>query len=364
MTDGILHVAARKRLREITLDLDLAFEPGVTTLVGPSGAGKTTLLRMVAGLVHPDSGTIHLDERLLDDAARGHHLAPGKRDISLVFQEYALFPHLSVAANVAYGLDARHVPRTERRKRVQAMLERLGIGALGAARPGKLSGGQRQRVALARALVLAPRALLLDEPLAALDVQTRSSVRQELRTMLADLAIPTLLVTHDYADALVFHERIVILVDGMVLQEGTHDDLLAHPRSRFVADFTGVNYLEGTLEQHEPDRLGRITIAPGLEIYAPVEALPSGPVSVALHPWDITLSAQIPEGSARNVIECRVREVLPLGSRVRLTLGAGYDASVPLVAEITPEAQAALQCHEGQRVYAAIKATAVRVAPR
>ncbi len=364
MTDGALQVTARKRLREITLDVDLTFRPGVTTLVGPSGAGKSTLLRMVAGLVHPDAGTICLGEALLDDAARGYHLAPGKRHCSLVFQEYALFPHLSVAANVAYGLDARHVPRAERQGRVQEMLERLGIGSLAAVRPGKLSGGQRQRVALARALVLAPRALLLDEPLAALDVQTRAAVRQELRAMLADLAIPTLLVTHDYADALVFRERIVILVDGRVVQEGAHEDLLAHPRSRFVADFTGVNYLEGVLESHEPDRSGRISIAPDLEIYAPSEALAPGPVSVSLHPWDLTLSRQPPEGSARNVLPCRVREILPLGSRVRVALGAGHAASVALVAEITPEAQAALQCREGQPVYAAFKATAVRVSPR
>jgi molybdate transport system ATP-binding protein len=244
------------------------------------------------------------------------------------------------------------------------MLERLGIGSLATLRPGKLSGGQRQRVALARALVLAPRVLLLDEPLAALDVQIRVAIRQELRAALAELAIPTLLVTHDYADALVFRERIVILADGTVQQQGTHADLLAHPRSRFVADFTGVNYLEGRLEVHELDRSGRINIAPDLEIFAPVEVVPPGPVSVSLHPWDITLSSHPPDGSARNVLEYRVREILPLGSRVRLALGAGHDASVALVAEITPEAQATLQCHEGQRVYAAIKATAVRVSPR
>ena len=369
----MLQVTARKRLREIALDVDLTFLPGVTTLVGPSGAGKSTLLRIVAGLVHPDSGMVRLGDTLLDDAARGYYLAPGKRNCSLVFQEYALFPHLNVAANVAYGLAARRVPRAERHRRVQDMLDRLGIGSLGAVRPGKLSGGQRQRVALARALVLAPRALLLDEPLAALDVQTRSTVRQELRAVLADLAIPTLLVTHDYADALVFRERIVILADGTVLQEGTHEDLLAHPRSRFVADFTGVNYLEGMLETHEPDRSARIRIAPDVEIYAPVEAPISGPVSVSVHPWDITLFTQPPEGSARNVLPCRVREILPLGSRVRLTLGAGYAPPWPWSRRlrrrhrphcILPRGQSRVCCLQGHRGAGFTASTVARDAPR
>src|SRR5579871_1204704 len=182
-----LRVAVGKRLREITLAVDLVFAPGVTAIVGPSGAGKSTLLRLVAGLVRPDNGIIRLGERTLDDASRGFHLTSGRRDISLVFQEYALFPHLSVARNVAYGLEARRVGRAERRRRVGAALERLGIARLADERPTRLSGGQRQRVALARALVTEPSALLLDEPLAALDVQTRASVRHELRLILRDL---------------------------------------------------------------------------------------------------------------------------------------------------------------------------------
>lgn len=364
MPDPTLHLAASKRLRAITLDVDLACTAGVTAVAGPSGAGKSTLLRLVAGLVRPDSGTVRLGGRTLDDAARDLHLAPGRRDISLVFQEYALFPHLSVARNVAYGLEARRVPRAERRRRVGAVLERLGIAALADERPARLSGGQRQRVALARALVTGPSALLLDEPLAALDVQTRAAVRGELRAVLADLAIPTLLVTHDYADALVFRERIVILVDGKVVQDGSHADLLAHPRSRFVADFTGVNFFEGRLEAHEPDRLARIAVEGGIAVYVPGEHLPPGPVGLALRPWEITLSPGPPAGSARNVLPGRVREVLPLGGRVRVMLGIGPDGAVPLVAEITAEAQASLDCRIGQDLYASFKASAVSVAPR
>ncbi len=364
MPSATLHIAVTKQLRDFTLSVDLAFAPGVTAVVGPSGSGKSTLLRLVAGLAPPDAGTIRLGERTLDDVEGGARLPSGRRNISVVFQEYALFPHLSVERNVAYGLEARRVRRAERRNRVGSTLERLGLANLANERPAQLSGGQRQRVALARALVLEPSALLLDEPLAALDVQTRTSVRGELRSVLADLAIPTVLVTHDYADALVFRERIVILVDGRVVQDGSHADLLAHPHTRFVADFTGVNYLEGQLLAHEPDHLARVVVPGGVEVFAPAEGLTAGPVSLGLRPWEITLSTEPPAGSARNTLLGRVREVLPLGGRVRVTLAVGSEGAVPLVAEITPEAEAFLQCREGQELYATFKARAVSAAAR
>jgi molybdopterin-binding protein len=359
-----LAIAATKSLRGITLDVDLSFGPGVTVIVGPSGAGKSTLLRVIAGLTRPDSGVISLAGKEIDNTKRGYHAAPGRRDISLVFQEYALFPHLSVQENVAYGLCARHVPRAERRQRVVRMLERLAIAELAGARPDRISGGQRQRVALARALVLEPRALLLDEPLAALDVQTRASVRAELRAILSDVGIPTLLVTHDYADALAFRERILMLVEGKVVQDGPHAELLAHPRSRFVADFTGVNFFDGTLHDHDPDRLGRISLAGGVEIFAPAEGVAPGPVTVSLHPWEVTVSAERAMDSARNALSGTVVDILPLGSRVRIVLRSVASAELSLVAEITPEAVTALDCHEGQRLVATFKATALRVSPQ
>jgi molybdopterin-binding protein len=219
-------------------------------------------------------------------------------------------------------------------------------------------------VALARALVLEPRALLLDEPLAALDVQTRAAVRAELREVLEGLAIPTVLVTHDYADALVFRDRVVILVDGRVAQDGSHADLLAHPHTRFVADFTGVNFFEGQLQAPEPDQLARVLLPGGVTVFVAAEGLIAGPVSLGLRPWEITLSATPPGGSARNVLRGQVREVLPVGGRVRVTLAAGPDGTVPLVAEITLDAQTALACRQGQELSASFKATAVSVAPR
>jgi len=391
-SSSALSIAVTRRLRDITLAVDLELGPGVTALVGPSGCGKTTLLRLVCGLLRPDTGLIRLGDAVLDDAARRYHLPPGRRGLSMVFQDYALFPHLSVADNVAYGLRARRVARAERRRRAAAMLERLGIAALANERPTRLSGGQRQRVALARALVLGPRALLLDEPLAALDIQTRTRVRQELRDILSDLDIPTLLVTHDYADALVFRERIVVMDAGRVVQDGAHADLLARPASRFVADFTGVNYVEGILEPaamgatnatDATDAAGalrrvRLTGVEGIALYvitaglAPDSDPEPGPILVglSLRPWDVVLSVERPVGSARNVLRGRVRQALPLGGRVRVVLALlpGQETAPPaapilFAAEISLEAQADLACHEGQQLYASFKATAVTVSP-
>jgi len=365
----MLSITATKRLRDITLQVDLALDAGVTALVGPSGAGKSTLLRLVAGLARPDEGTIRLGDVVLDDAARRYHAPPGRRGISLVFQEYALFPHLSAAENVAYGLRAQRVGGAERRRRVAAILERLSIEELARARPGQLSGGQRQRVALARALVLEPRALLLDEPLAALDARTRAAVRAELRSMLVDLDIPTVLVTHDAADALVFRERIIVLENGRVTQDGPHAALLANPRSPFIADFIGVNYYEGSVDDNAlaiaiDGRQGgtrRVRLADDVVVDVPADGLEPapGPVSVTLRPWEVTLSRERPAGSARNVWPGRVREVLPLGGRVRVTLAVGAREALTLVAEITPEARVELGVREGEPLYASFKATAV-----
>jgi ABC-type sulfate/molybdate transport systems ATPase subunit len=232
----MLHALAVKKLRDITLDVDLRCTTGVTVIVGPSGAGKTTLLRIIAGLDELDRGCISIGERVLDDG-NGRFVPAGKRDIAFVLQEYALFPHLSVAENVGYGLVARSVPREERERRVVSALERFGIPDVASVKPDKLSGGQRQRVALARALVLEPRALLLDEPLAALDVQTRARVRRELHAIVTQVPIPTLLVTHDPEDARSFPDRIVAIEHGAITQTGSCAEIFDEPATPFVADF-------------------------------------------------------------------------------------------------------------------------------
>jgi len=199
-----LRFDVRKRLREFTLDAAADLPAGVTLLEGPSGAGKTTLLLLIAGLAVPDGGRIALGERVL----------PAARNVALVFQEYALFPHLDVAANVGYGLRARSVPAAERALRVRRALDRFEIAELAGARVNELSGGQRQRVALARALVVEPAALLLDEPLAALDPATRDRVRGELAAMLADIGVPAVFVSHDPSDRAHFGARTLRLERG------------------------------------------------------------------------------------------------------------------------------------------------------
>ena len=196
----MLRFDVRKALREFTFAAAAGVPNGVTVIEGPSGAGKTTLLRLIAGLVRPDSGTIALGERTLTDTATHTYTPPHERNIALVFQEYALFPHLDVTRNVAYGLRARTIAREEIAARVGNALERFEIAALAHARVTELSGGQRQRVALARALVVEPAALLLDEPLAALDPATRERVRGELARILNGVDVPTLFVSHDPSD--------------------------------------------------------------------------------------------------------------------------------------------------------------------
>jgi ABC-type sulfate/molybdate transport systems ATPase subunit len=210
-----LVVAVRKQLREFALEAATEIPNGVTVVVGASGSGKTTLLRLIAGLLRPDSGRIILDGRVLVDERT--YVPPFQRNIAMVFQEYALFPHLTVAQNVAFGLRARSVPAAERDPRVARMLERMEIGKLGAERVDKLSGGQRQRVALGRALVVEPAAVLLDEPLSALDPSTRARVRAELAALLHDVDVPTLFVTHDEADRAAFPDRAIYLDAGKLV---------------------------------------------------------------------------------------------------------------------------------------------------
>jgi molybdate transport system ATP-binding protein len=226
---GILSVELDIPLRDFRLGLSLDVAAETVAIVGPSGAGKSTLLRAIAGLVKPHAGRITLGEEVWLDRARGIDLAPEDRSVGMVFQQYALFPHLSVQRNVEFGGKAR---ATE-------LLQRLGIAHLAAARPRQLSGGERQRVALARALAHDPKVLLLDEPLSALDPHTRDVVRHELAGHLAALALPTLLVTHDVADAIALADRIGVIREGLIIQVGTPAELAAAPVDDFVARVFG-----------------------------------------------------------------------------------------------------------------------------
>jgi molybdate transport system ATP-binding protein len=351
----VLSVRVARRLGDFVLAAELAVRQGQTTVVvGESGAGKSTLLRLVAGLEQPDEGRIAVDDRPWTDTALGVALAAWRRSVGFVFQDYALFPHLTVVENVLFGPRALGLPARESRRRAVAMLDALDIGDLTRRAVRGLSGGQQQRVALARALVLDPDVLLLDEPLSALDLRTRRSVRSELRRLLRGLACRTLYVTHNPVEAMFFGERLVVLEGGRVSQTGTRDDLLRHPRSPYVAELVGTNLLYGSTDR----AVGGTEIRTGEGTIA-VSAEREGELFATVSPREITLYRERPDASVQNLLTGSIVELVPEppgGERVRVAL----DTVPPLVAEVTREAVAALQLREGMVVHAGFKATGVR----
>src|SRR3954471_22112126 len=222
--------------------VSLELAPGeVVSLLGPSGSGKTTLLRAVAGLEVPHQGAIRIGERVLFDSAKGIELPAEKRDLGLVFQSYALWPHRTVHDNVAYGLKLRNVPKDQAQARIKSVLDQLGLGSLGDRFPHQLSGGQQQRVAIARALVYNPPVILLDEPLSNLDAKLREEARAFLRELIVRLGLSALVVTHDQSEAMAMSDRILLLNNGVIEQQGTPQDMYGSPRSLFTAEFMGSN---------------------------------------------------------------------------------------------------------------------------
>lgn len=323
-------------------------------LVGPSGSGKTTCLRAVAGLVRPGSGRITIGGRTVLDTSRRIDLPPWQRKVGVVFQEFALFPHLTVEQNVAFGLRGR----PDAAIRVREWLEALEITSLAGRRPRELSGGQQQRVALARAAATDAAALLLDEPFGALDASTRRSVRGELRRFLQLTSRTTLLVSHDYLDALTLGDRIAVLEDGRLTQFGPRDEVLRRPRTPFLADLTGHNVLEGVAQAAVPGAdLREVQVGPLLFHVAGGSGLPEGPVFVAFGPQEVSLMRREAEISARNVFPALVTEIVPLADRLRVYL----DAGAPLMADVVRSAAAALGLEPGARVVAAVKSTAIEV---
>lgn len=221
----------------LTIDVRLRVPTGsITAILGPNGAGKTTLLQALAGLVVVDRGRITLGPRLLEDTDRAEHVPTERRDIGMVFQEHRLLPDLSVRDNIGFGLRCRGMGRAEADRRAEEWLDRMGLAGLGDRRPRELSGGQAQRVAIARALTIDPALVLLDEPLAALDAETRAALRHGLRDHLHSTDAPTVLVTHDIVDARVVADTVMVLEQGRITQQGTVEDLVARPASPYVAE--------------------------------------------------------------------------------------------------------------------------------
>jgi molybdate transport system ATP-binding protein len=337
-----------RTLGSFRLDVELSTESGETVaILGPNGSGKSTLLRCLAGLLPIDDGRIELDGERLDDPSTGSFVVPERRPVAVVFQDYLLFPGLSALENVAFGLRARKVAKSDARARAGAWLERVGLADHAQHRPRALSGGQAQRVALARALATEPRLLLLDEPLAALDAGARGDVRRDLRRHLATFDGVRLLVTHDPVDAYALADRVVILEHGAIVQTGTLADVAARPRSPYIADLVGVNLLRGTGAD------GAITTATGGRI-VPAEPV-RGDALVLIQPHSVALYTTMPAGSPRNVWAATVADVDRHADRVRVRL----TGEVPLVAEITPAALAELALQPGDQVWASVKATEI-----
>ncbi|MCA8921319.1 MAG: ABC transporter ATP-binding protein [Planctomycetes bacterium] len=280
---------------EVLHQIELATQPGeFVTLLGPSGCGKTTLLRIVAGLETADAGSVRLDGAALD------RLPAHQRPVNTVFQSYALFPHLSVFENVAFGLRSRRVAEPDLQRRVRESLELLELGALASRRPQQLSGGQRQRVALARALVNEPQVLLLDEPLSALDAKLRGSVQLELRRLQRELGRTFVLVTHDQEEALTVSDRIVVMERGRIAQVGPAAEVFRRPQTRFVASFLGgANVIPGqaTGPRRVQTALGALALDEEVQ----------GSVTLALHPRWVRWSAAAP---AENGVQVRVRDAV------------------------------------------------------
>ncbi len=336
----------------LDLDVRLEIQPGeLVALLGPNGAGKSTVLRTLAGLQRLERGSIAIDGVVVDDPDSGVFAEPEARPVGVVFQDYLLFPQLTVLENVAYGLRARGADRRTARASAADLLERVGLAAYGGQRPTVLSGGQAQRVALARALATGPRLLLLDEPLAALDAGTRTQVRRDLRRSLEAFTGMRLLVTHDPVDAYALADRVVVIEAGRVVQSGTLADVTARPRSRYVAQLIGVNLFSGVVD-------GDIFTSAGGASIVVADASP-GEAFAAIRPQAVSLHRERPHGSPRNAWASTVDDIDSLGDRARV----GLDGPLPLIAEVTVAAIADLELRPGDAVWAVVKATEIETYP-
>ena len=360
------------QVRRGNFDLDVQLTAGrgeVVALVGPNGAGKTTTLRVLAGLLAPARGTVTVAGRtLVDDQVS---VPPYRRPVGVVFQDYLLFPHLTVLDNVAFGLRAQGMPRSAARTRAADWLARMDADDLAGLRPQQLSGGQAQRVALARSLAPEPQLLLLDEPLAALDARTRLVIRGELRRHLDGFDGATIVITHDPTDAAVLADRLVVLEDGRVVQTGTPQQVASRPRTDYVARLAGLNLLAGLGLDHEVDHRVNGRIDHGVRLkdgtVVAVGGAAVGRVFVAFEPAAVALWRDRPAGSPRNVWRVLIRGLEPYGTSVRVEVARsdhppGQDPVI-VVAEITAAAVADLGLHPGDELWATVKASEIDVYP-
>jgi molybdate transport system ATP-binding protein len=342
------------QLRLSRLNLDTAFTVAsgeVLALLGPNGSGKSTTLRALMGLLPLTGGRVVLDGTVLEDPAQRVKIPPEQRSIGLMFQDYLLFPHLSAVENVAFGLRAKGTDKKAAREKASQALDRLGLDGLAEARPGSMSGGQQQRVAMARALVTDPKLLLLDEPLAALDVSTKTDVRRLLRQALGQSNAANVLVTHDLLDAVALGDRMVVIQDGQIVQTGTPAEVTARPRSRYVADLVGVNLLRGTAHGTvlEVEGGGQLTCAEPA----------TGPVLAVIAPAAVSVYRQRPEGQEHNTWPGQISAVDLMGDRVRVRI----DGTPTITAEVPPAAVDDLKLDDGGQLWASASPAAITTYP-
>ncbi len=351
----LLSARFRKRhAREFELDIDLIASPGFTIIFGPSGAGKTTLLDCIAGLATPESGSIYVGPRVFFDSDSRVNLPVAQRNVGYVFQELALFPHLSVEGNIGYGLD--RLPPAKCEQKINAILEAFHIDPLRKRRSREISGGERQRVALARSLVTDPCILLLDEPLAALDAPTKARILDDLRRWNQKHGIPILYVTHSRDEVFALGERVVVLERGRVLAQGTPHEVMGAPHQETVAQLAGFeNILDAIVLAAHEDR-GTMTCKlakTGVELETPlVRAEPADVLRIGIRAGDILLATQRPQGlSARNVLQGRVTSLFR-----RDVISVAYvNVGVELEVHLTLAARDALQLTQGREVWLVVK---------
>ncbi|MFJ4168908.1 sulfate/molybdate ABC transporter ATP-binding protein [Paenarthrobacter sp. NPDC089714] len=340
-----LNVALKAR----NFDVSLNIGPAETVAVlGPNGAGKSTLLGITAGLLRPDTGYAEIGARTLFDIDGGTFTPPHARGTALLAQESLLFPHLTVVDNVAFGPRAAGASRKEAHQIAQHWLGEVDAVEFAARRPGQLSGGQAQRVAVARALATNPELLLLDEPMAALDIHAAPLLRRLLKRVLADRK--AIIITHDILDALMLADRVVVLEDGHIIEQGPTREILERPRSRFAAGLSGLNLLTGTITE------SGLATDDGLEIAGQREdaAFPGNPGAAAFPPSAVSIYATAGHGSPRNSFKVTITDLEPHGDLIRVRAGH-------LAADVTPAASAELGLAPGSEAYFVIKATAITV---
>ncbi|HLQ79435.1 MAG TPA: ABC transporter ATP-binding protein [Terriglobia bacterium] len=356
----MLHAEIDKTFKSgarVTATLDLSAGPSVTVLFGPSGAGKTTLLRCIAGLEELTAGRIVFKDQIWADAAQRRHLPTQKRAIGYLFQDYALFPHLKVRDNIGFGI--HELSLSDRSERIMRTATSLQIGDLLDRWPSELSGGQQQRAALARVLVREPELLLLDEPLSALDGVARDHVRGELAQLLRRLQMPAIVVTHDWVDALSLGNRLHVMSRGIVLQEGTPQEVFARPQHAEVAAAVGMENLVKGHVKERGDGVVRLQVGRA-ELYAPDPQRDHAEFFVCIRGENVMLETGTRgQSSARNHLSGKVVEIASAGSLLKVTVDVGFE----IAALVTRQAVADMRLEHGAEVAAVFKASAVHLIP-